>query len=576
MIAWRWAHEIFVSMDTFVSKKKYRIGLLVDQPRVSAYVADLVDQANASDDIDISTLVIHAAAHTSLQGVAKFRFLARSQGLYVAVSRLFFGLVTRFEKAVFLRRDCYRAHLRSCDIAEQVPIHVHTQPIVSKSGFVYRFSEDDLNKIQSLNLDVLIRCGNGILKGGILSAARHGVLSMHHGDNRVNRGGPAAFWEVYERQPTTGFIIQRLTEELDGGDVLFRGNISTDPIYLRNQAHLYARSNRYLLQVTKDVCDGRATAEAKQLFFYPLYKTPLLHVSVRYLLKTLWFFAAKAARRAVGKRWRWSVAYCRGHWRQAVLWRARTIENPPGRFYADPFVLERDGRTFLFVEDYSYKKGKGVITALEVLPAGETVSHGVALEEGFHLSFPFVFEHQGETFMVPETSGSSQVRLYRCTAFPNEWVLHKVLLDGVNAVDTIIFDHRDKWWLLTTMNPVGIGANDSELYVFSSDRPDGHWQPSPFNPVLVDAGRGRNGGILRDRGEIYRVCQRHGFAHYGKGSSILQMHLSDDGRYSETRVQDVEPRFRRRIRSTHHLHASANYLVFDFAQLSRVWPPGSG
>ncbi len=49
--------------------------------------------------------------------------------------------------------------------------------------------------MKDLNCDVLIRCGKGILRGDILYAARHGILSFHHADNRINRGGPPGFWE---------------------------------------------------------------------------------------------------------------------------------------------------------------------------------------------------------------------------------------------------------------------------------------------------------------------------------------------------------------------------------------------
>ena len=35
------------------------------------------------------------------------------------------------------------------------------------------------------------------------------------------------FWEVYNKNPSTGFIIQKLNEELDKGDVLFKGSVIT-------------------------------------------------------------------------------------------------------------------------------------------------------------------------------------------------------------------------------------------------------------------------------------------------------------------------------------------------------------
>ena len=63
---------------------------------------------------------------------------------------------------------------------------------------------------------------SGILKGEILKLTKFGVISFHHGDNRFYRGGPSGFWEVFNNELSSGFIIQRLNDELDGGMVLFR------------------------------------------------------------------------------------------------------------------------------------------------------------------------------------------------------------------------------------------------------------------------------------------------------------------------------------------------------------------
>jgi len=58
----------------------------------------------------------------------------------------------------------------------------------------------------------------------------HSVNSQpphHHGDNDYYRGGPAYFWEVYERNPLSGAILQVLTEHLDAGMVLCKGQFAT-------------------------------------------------------------------------------------------------------------------------------------------------------------------------------------------------------------------------------------------------------------------------------------------------------------------------------------------------------------
>ena len=73
-------------------------------------------------------------------------------------------------------------------------------PLVSKSGLVFRYRDEDIRAIRHLNFDLLLHFGSGILRGDILIAARFGILSFHHADNKINRGQPAGFWEVYFRQ----------------------------------------------------------------------------------------------------------------------------------------------------------------------------------------------------------------------------------------------------------------------------------------------------------------------------------------------------------------------------------------
>ena len=87
---------------------------------------------------------------------------------------------------------------------------------------LFRYNEKDLQKIKSLNFNLLIRGGTGILKGEILKICKNGIISFHHGDNEFYRGSPPGFWEIINKEIRTGFIIQRLSEELDNGECCLR------------------------------------------------------------------------------------------------------------------------------------------------------------------------------------------------------------------------------------------------------------------------------------------------------------------------------------------------------------------
>ncbi|WP_132057454.1 formyltransferase family protein [Halorussus amylolyticus] len=68
--------------------------------------------------------------------------------------------------------------------------------------------------------DVGVRFAFGILKGEALDAPEHGVLSFHHGDLREYRGQPCGFWEFLNDEDTAGVTLQRLSETLDGGEIV--------------------------------------------------------------------------------------------------------------------------------------------------------------------------------------------------------------------------------------------------------------------------------------------------------------------------------------------------------------------
>jgi folate-dependent phosphoribosylglycinamide formyltransferase PurN len=544
----------------------YRVGLLADGPSVHKIYADLVDWADRQPDVQIS-LIIQRAPGSQPGRLGAWRDMLRKRGLYATLSHLAFSQLVKLEQKWGLRGLHHIAGMR--DIGSKVADYIEVTPLVSKSGFVHRFSDGDLERVRTLDLDLLIRAGSGILKGEILSAARHGILSIHHGDNRIYRGGPPGFWEVVERQPSTGFVIQRLTEELDGGEVLFRGSMPTEFLYTRNQAMLFERSAVPLQHAVRQVLEGKSVAEPPHIYSHRLYTYPLLRDAIRYVAKTLSFWSRGFWRRLRGRRPRWGVAYLNGDWASAVLWRGKVIPNPPGRFLADPFALvSQEGERYIFLEDLEDRLGRGVISAYRLDDNGVAERLGVVLEESFHLSFPFIFRSGDTLYMCPETAQTRQVRLYRCTEFPLRWEFERVLLDAIDASDTLIFEHGAGWAMLTSIDSSALGG-PSELHGYLADDPLGPWTKIGSGPLLMDAERGRNGGLLTRGEHVFRVAQRPGFGAYGRAFSIYRIDRMDEHGYGETKVQDVEPAFRQGIDGTHHLHNDGDFVVFDFMRNER-------
>ena len=126
---------------------------------------------------------------------------------------------------------------------------IYVKPEIDFFKNIFRYSVEDIKKIRDRNLDLIIRLESGILKGEIFKSAKKGIISFHHGDNKFYRGLPPGFWEVYNNDPTTGFVIQKLNEKLDDGEIIFKGNTITKPYYILNQQFVYKQSIKYFNKI---------------------------------------------------------------------------------------------------------------------------------------------------------------------------------------------------------------------------------------------------------------------------------------------------------------------------------------
>ena len=472
----------------------------------------------------------------------------------------------------FLDPLCYESQ-KSKSISSYNLNKIFVNPNLSPSGLVYRYSNIDLNKISDLNLDVLVRCGSGILRGEILKICKYGVISFHHGDNSEFRGFPAGFWETYYRKNKTGFIIQQLTNELDGGNVLFKGAIRTKLLYLINQSNIYYKSAPFMDKFLKNLSLNNALPLPLQKLPYSnsLFSTPNFFVQCRYLIKTFISIAKKFMQRVFRIGQIWSIAYQEtNEWKDIIFWKSNIIKNIEGHYFADPFVFFKNNKHYIFVEDYDLKAAKGSISVLEIYK-NKYRYFANALTENFHLSYPFLLEVENTLFMIPECNEANEIRIYKCDKFPMEWSLHKVLIKNVKAVDTMIFKFEDKWWMLTNIDSSDMVEHESELHLFYSDSFDSdNWISHPKNPIIFSPDNGRNGGLINDKkGNIFRVFQNQSMFTYGRKMGIAKIKKLTIKEYQEEEIVKINPKFFKKINGCHTFNHKNGLSVFDISKIER-------
>lgn len=239
------------------------------------------------------------------------------------------------------------------------------------------------------------------------------------------------------------------------------------------------------------------------------------------------------------------------------------IRNPKGAYLADPFIITIDGKTVVFAENYNRSTNKGSIVFFRI----ESNSIGkieTAIEEDFHLSFPFIFQHNEKIYMCPETSEKREIRLYECLRFPDLWQFKETLIHNINAVDTIIFELNNLFWIICNVDAVGNKDFNTEMRIYySKDLLGSSWNAHSGNPVYLDSKKSRNGGFLSNNKMPLRVNQVQGLNFYGKNFEVNEILQLDKDNFLESEISYPLPNSIVQKLGKHHLNDNEEYIVFD-------------
>jgi hypothetical protein len=539
-----------------------RIGIMLDSYVSSAWVAKIIEDIQASSFARIELVVLNTPPPAVRPPLGK------RLGNHWKLT-----LFHRYEQWDYKRNKTTPDAKATADLSPllaDVP-NITVHPL--RKGFTDRIPDDELESIRSHRLDVLFRFGFRIIRGGILGAAQYGVWSFHHDDNLEYRGGPPLFWEIYEQNPVSGTILQILTDSLDGGRVIYRGHSSTDKSSLyRNRNPIYWKTAEYALRRLHDLnergmeyIESLPTYREEIPYIRGIYRTPNALKMAGFVLRLFSeSLRARVSARLGGSHPQWFLAIRR---RTTVhsfddATGYKLIMPPSDRFYADPFLFKKDGKTFLFLEDLRYSEGRALISYCELSSDGTPGPVIEVLRRPYHLSYPFLFEENGEIYMIPETKGNRTVELYRATDFPTKWTLETILLSDIYAVDATIQKIGVKYWMFVGISN-GRYSNCDELGIFFSDALKGPWTPHPANPVVSDVRSARPAGaFFYDQGRLIRPSQDCAKA-YGYATVFSEVLTLTETEYEERPIARLDPGWVKGNLGTHTYTRTDEFEVID-------------
>jgi hypothetical protein len=427
-------------------------------------------------------------------------------------------------------------------------------------------------RVREMALDVAFVAGD-VDVAALDGLARFGTWRYAFGEDHGTDECQAGRREVIEGAPVTASGIR---VRLGGGRpdrVAYRSWSRTQPFSVaRNRSNVFAKASDFLLRALRDLAEGGAEW---------LEATPEIpdspHRGLPVDLGDRLRFASRIARRAAQK------AACIEQW--TVAWRFTDIEpwagtldgffrlDPPkDRFYADPFALQHQGKSYVFLEELPFATGKAHISVVEVDREGHASEPRRVLERDYHLSYPFLLEEGGELYMIPETAQNRTVEIYRCVDFPLRWKRERVLLDGLFAVDATLHREAGRWWMFANVANPGAEIHD-ELCLFSAESLLGHWTPHPRNPVKSDVRNARPAGrLFTQGGKLYRPAQICAPL-YGSGVVMNRVTRLDTRAFEEEEERRVLPVAGSGVLGLHTVNRAGSLSVIDaFVRRPRFAP----
>lgn len=227
-------------------------------------------------------------------------------------------------------------------------------------------------------------------------------------------------------------------------------------------------------------------------------------------------------------------------------------------------MFEHNGETYIFAELFDYLRRRGVIGYSKLRSNGSFSRWKEIIVEPYHMSYPQIFEYNGEIYIVPETGSGRTLDMYRAVDFPDKWEKSVNLAKDVIFADTTLLNRGGKLYALACDME---RTKNSELVLFGVNE-NMKLCSTELGCVVNDPVTARAAGKMFEYGgKLIRVSQDCS-EEYGKRLSFLEVDSDFDSYYREKTVKIVDVKnlniigIKNPLR-VHTYNSSENYEVID-------------
>lgn len=187
-------------------------------------------------------------------------------------------------------------------------------------------------------------------------------------------------------------------------------------------------------------------------------------------------------------------------------------------FIADPFIFKnKQGNLFVLYEDFSPEQN-GFIAIKALDEQFNTINEKILLQTNTHLSYPFIIEEAGTTYIIPETQQTNNL-----IAYPFNFETLSVekgipILNNTGILDATFLKYDNKYWIFAS---VGDGINfNNQLNIYYADGLFGQYTPHQNNPVKNNLDGSRPAGAIIQIADTYYRPAQNCKAYYGQSITI--------------------------------------------------------
>ena len=416
----------------------------------------------------------------------------------------------------------------------------------------------DLNELKRREVDFVLDLSGELSDHGTVKP-RFGIWSFRTVDGR-NRIERSAYWRAFVAGSHT-FDVALVAHKTPGGDRTLRSGrfrLLLGSKGLRSAVSICSKWAAWSAQELS--CVG---ASINRFAKWKSARPPALHARLRGQARALRRVGVSALELSFAN-YNWNVGVVDAG-PEALLGRRDThpirwLQWNSRALYADPMVLKKDGRAFVFCEAIDPQSGRGRIETF-ALDGPSPTTPSCIMEGDLHFSYPYVFEHCNAQYLIPECAESREVRLYAATAFPHAWTPVATLISDFDACDSTVFRYGERWWMFCTAkesNP------NLQLFAFYADDLRGPWRAHVRNPIKTDVTSARSAGPpFRYAGHLYRPAQDCSDT-YGGAICINRIDFLSPSQFEETTIQKLTARdFGFRAAGVHTLSHAQNVCLID-------------